>query len=633
MAECNQVGLVIFRLEPDGIVYANSAAAEALGTTVEGLVSQPIAALVEMVVPEQRQEVADRLAARARGDTASGRFLLTVARPDGQMRRLDVVTTRIDEIQGTLVQASFLDVTDSRRRDQALRASETRYRNLFESMNDAGFLADAETGLLVDANRQAERLLGKPRDQIIGMHHLGLHPEEDLERYRKIFQNHVADRLGIAEAEVAHADGTRRPVLISTASIELDGRPHLLGLFHDTSKLKQAEREREQVMEKMLQAQKLESLGVLAGGVAHDFNNLLLGVLGNTELASLELPPASAAHAHLDNVRQAAMQAAELARQLLAYAGRGPSVMATRDLNEVFRGIRPLLETTVAGRAVLSLELAGQRLSVECDESQLRQVLLNLVGNAAEACEGRSGQIQVTTGRQTCDRACLASMYVHDDLPEGEYTFVEVADQGCGIDEPVLARIFEPFFSTKFTGRGLGLAAVLGIVRSHRGAIQVDSRLGEGTRIRVLLPISASSATERVAAGSQPAWAGQGLVLVVDDEALALQVAVRMLERIGFSVLTANDGASALDIFRRQAAEIRLVLLDLTMPGLGGAEVLAELSRISPDVRVLLTSGYDEGEVLDRVAGLDAARFLRKPYRLTDLTAKIRAMLEPVDPA
>jgi len=324
----------------------------------------------------------------------------------------------------------------------------------------------------------------------------------------------------------------------------------------------------------------------------------------------------------------AAERAGDLANQLLAYSGRGRFVVEPIDLSKLVDEIAHLVEVSVSKKASVEYELAKDLLSIECDATQVRQVVLNLITNASEAIGEGPGVVTIRTGQVDCDAAELADTYAAEKLPEGRCVFVEVADTGAGMDEETQTKIFDPFFTTKFTGRGLGLAAVLGIVRGHRGAIEVKSEPDCGTRIKVLFPAGEKAAPEPQAQEvGEAVWTGKGTVLLVDDEELVRKVVSRMLTRLGFDVVAAQDGVEAVKLFRERSDEIVLVLLDLTMPRMGGEETFVELQRIREDVKVILSSGYVERDSTSQFAGRRLAGFIQKPYRLDPLRDRIREVL------
>lgn len=404
--------------------------------------------------------------------------------------------------------------------------------------------------------------------------------------------------------------------------------------FRDVTERKKAEEDRLLMERQMQQAQQLESLGVLAGGIAHDFNNILMAILGHADLALDEISPSSPVHDSLQEIEKASRRAAELCRQMLAYSGRGKFVVDTMALCDLIDEMAHLLRTSISKNAVLNLNLDRQAPLIRGDATQIRQIILNLIVNASEAVAERGGAITVTTGTAECARPDFADTILGDDLPEGLYVCLEVSDTGSGMDKETLEHIFEPFFTTKFTGRGLGLSAVLGIVRGHRAALSVRSEVGKGTTFRILFPAAEGNAT---AFGDEDllveeAWRGTGKILLVDDEETVRVIGKRMLERLGYEVLTANDGREALRIYRDQGKEIDLVLLDLTMPNMNGEAAHRELRRLDPGVRVILSSGYTEQDVAMRFERKHAVRFLQKPYTLAALRDCLRLSM-PTDPA
>jgi signal transduction histidine kinase len=398
----------------------------------------------------------------------------------------------------------------------------------------------------------------------------------------------------------------------------------------EMSERQRAEKERRQLEAQVQHAQRLESLGVLAGGIAHDFNNLLVGILGNADLALMELPSQSRVCQRIEDVKVAAMRAAELTRQMLSYSGRGRFVVEPVNLNQLIEEMTHLLQISISKKIALKFDFEEPLAKIQADASQVRQVVMNLITNASEAIGDRSGVISIRTGLVHADRQYLSESFLAEKLPVGYYVALEVSDTGCGMDPDIQQRIFDPFFTTKFTGRGLGLAAVLGIVRGHHGAIKVCSEAGKGTTFKILFPATCEDlpAQEEWAQRRAEAWKGQGLFLVVDDEDTVRSVAKTMLERAGFSVLAACDGNAGVELFGQHSDQIVGVLLDLTMPRMNGEETFREMRRIRPDVRVLLASGYAEQDTVHKFASKGLAGFIQKPFQFDKLLEKVRQMLE-----
>jgi PAS domain S-box-containing protein len=380
----------------------------------------------------------------------------------------------------------------------------------------------------------------------------------------------------------------------------------------------------------LLHAQKLESLGVLAGGIAHDFNNLLAVVLGSVDLAFKRHDSTAGMIEQLHHIRAAVVQASALTDQLLAYSGRGKATIQAIDLSELVNEMIDLLGIALPKSVELESDLLRSLPAVEADAAQLRQVVMNFVTNAAEAITKPNGTIIVRTYMRHADRALLDRAHLGEALAAGPYVCLEVEDDGCGMSEEIQRKMFDPFFSSKFTGRGLGLAAVLGIARSHRAAIVVDSRLEHGTRMHLMIPVSPRSAKPRLGgrtAGVVSDFRSDALVLLVDDDERVRSVLAELLISYGMRVLQAADGQAACAHFAEHADEIALVLLDVTMPGWSGIETLQRLSEVRPDVRAILLSGYTEQDVGQRLAFKDQVSFLHKPFHMHELVTAIEALL------
>jgi PAS domain S-box-containing protein len=393
---------------------------------------------------------------------------------------------------------------------------------------------------------------------------------------------------------------------------------------------KKNRRERRELEARFQQTQKLESLGVLAGGIAHDFNNLLMAILGNTELALSELSPLSPACRHLQDIESASKHAADLCRQMLAYSGKGRFVIEHVDLSELAGEMVHLLKSSISKKVALNLHLAHDLPAIEADTAQLQQLLMNLITNASEAIGDNTGEILVSTTVHECTRQDIDANLTREELPPGDYVCLEVADTGCGMGKETVERIFDPFFTTKFTGRGLGLAAALGIVRGHKGGLAVESEVGKGTRFRACFPASniavdtAQSPVE-VTHGSNDG----SRLLLAEDENLVRTASQKMLEKAGFEVMTACDGSEAVNAFVENADAIDCVVLDVTMPRMSGEEAYEEMLKTRHDLRVVFVSGYDDPGISGRCTDSTCTRFVRKPYTSSQIVSCIEELLHP----
>jgi two-component system, cell cycle sensor histidine kinase and response regulator CckA len=389
--------------------------------------------------------------------------------------------------------------------------------------------------------------------------------------------------------------------------------------------------ERDRLEKQLHQASKMEAIGILAGGIAHDFNNLLATVLGNAELAEAMLPGTSEARPMLQEIVTASVSASELCSQMLTYAGRSARSMETLECNSLVRELAGLMRVALSKKAKLVFDLHKEPLGVLADRSQVRQVIMNLIANAAEAIGDNEGRIVLGSSARIFTRDELDAHEAATGLEPGEYVHLWVSDTGSGMSPEIRARIFDPFFTTKATGRGLGLAAVQGIVLGHGGSITLESTRGFGTRFSVLLPrVPAPDESPPRQAESGPEAQGTR-VLVVDDEPQVRKILGDMLEHGHYSVIRAGDGEEAIEVFRREADSIDCVLLDLSMPKLDGEEVFQELRKIREDVRVVLISGYAEQEILDRFHGTGLAGVVQKPARRQILLSRIATAVGRTD--
>ena len=621
---------VITELDSRGrVLWANKSAPSASFHATREVPARP---RPDLIHPEDREQTVARFRAAFR-DGEDTRISFRAADPDGSWHWLETFVSPFEARNGERrVLLMSRDVTERRSAEDRLRENEERYRQLVEQ-SPLGIVVHAD-GLLRYANPAAVRLIGVASAADL----LGRDFRELVEPASAAEVSAQLARLaGGARGDEAVEFGLRRPsgetrVVIGRGSlVRYAGRPACQYVMSDITERKHAERERERLQAQLQEARKLESLGVLAGGIAHDFNNLLAVVLGNVRfvlgqglLAGGDA--ASEARAALEDAAGAGESAARLTRQLLAYAGRRAPEVRSVDLSEHARSVSGLLEAAVPKKVRFALDLAAQLPPVRADVAQLEQVTMNLVLNAAEAIGSREGEVRIRTGTLSATRADVLAWIGARDLEAGAYVWLEVSDTGCGMDEDTQQRIFDPFFTTKQGGHGLGLSAVLGLVRGHGGGISLTSRPGAGTTIRVHLPASEATAAAEapVARSGAPLHA---TVLVVDDEPMIRRAVKRILASSHCRVLEACDGLDAVETFRRHQSEIDLVLLDLNMPRAGGEEALRLLRELEPDLPVLLSSGYDGVELAQRLGDERCTRFIAKPYLEGELRARIEGLL------
>ncbi len=627
----------IFNLSPgmictvgaDGLfTNLNPAWEEVLGFTRRELLAKPI---IDLVHPDDADATLAEIAKQANGE-GTIRFENRCRRKGGSYRTLEWKAT--PSLEGVLYGVAR-DITERKRAEEALKKSEIMNRSLLEGSPVCNKIIDLDGKLRYMSRAGIEQLKIPDVEALYGQSYPSVvYPESIRAPLVKGLRRALEGKISAVEAPIPDVDGNE--VWYDTTfvpALDDDGQvQHVIATSVNITKRRRAENERQQFEEQMQQAQKLESLGVMAGGIAHDFNNILCAILGNADLALTDMPPEALGRNCIQEIQTAARRASGLTDQMLAYSGKGALAISKMDLSELVREMAGLLEVSHPKKTIVKYRFDENLSAIEGDASQLRQVVMNLITNASEAVGEEGGIITLKTGVMEATQEYLATTYANDELPGGRYVCLEVTDTGCGMDIEAQRRIFEPFFTTKFTGRGLGMAAVLGIARAHRGAIDIQSEVDCGTTVKVLFPALDELVKPPVdEAPREDDWSADGTVLIVDDESQIRNLLKLVLERKGYSVLTADDGRQATDVFRENQHDIVCVLLDLTMPHMGGEETYAELRRIREDVRVILISGYSEEELAERVEDLGFAGFLKKPVGRSVLLDKLRIVLNPAE--
>ncbi len=551
-------------------------------------------------------------------DVPSGHGVWTS--PDG--REIERFGTDVPGYGRLLV---FRDLTERLRTEQA----RLRLERIISGMRQGFEVISLPDGRIIQTNPSFDRMyggkemLGRPAESIFA---------GGAEEQQRVFQQirEMCERDAFWEGETRQStDSGAEFWCASRFNLHKESGNRFLSAIHqDITQQKRAAAESTRVEARLREAAKLESLGVLAGGVAHDFNNLLVGILGNATLAMETISSNNPAIGMLRDVVAASESAATLTRQLLAYAGKGRFLVEPIDLSDLVSQISPLVQTSIPKTVQLRAQLTPKLPCIEADASQMQQLIMNLVINGAEALGEQTGSVLVTTGTQEVDDQYISAVLAPGQISPGKYVVLEVHDNGCGMDAETVAKIFDPFFTTKFTGRGLGLAAVLGIVRAHKGALKVYSTPGEGTTFKVLFP-----ATDQIRPAATPKATpafkrSTESILVVDDEVFVRLGAKSILERYGYTVYTAENGKEGVDLFRVMGKKISAVILDMTMPVMSGAETFRELKKIDPDTPVILSSGYNEVEAVQRFTGKGLAAFIQKPYSAASLIERVRRVLE-----
>jgi two-component system cell cycle sensor histidine kinase/response regulator CckA len=541
------------------------------------------------------------------------------------------------------IQAAIETALSRHQAESRFRKLERWTTTLLHSIGD-GVLATDRVGRVNFLNREAERLTGWRHQEACGRPinevFCATNPVSEQTAEDRLQEAMTQDLVKGAETgtRLSCRQGEEVPIDDSVAPIR-DDDGNVTGavmVFRDRSEVERAEDERRRLERKLQEGQKLESLGLLAGGIAHDFNNLLAGIAGNAALCRMKLVRSSPLHEHLHKIQTISHRAAELCRQMLAYAGKGRFRIAPLDLSALVAETTSLLNVSICKKVRIHIDLAMGLKPVMADATQIQQIVMNLVINGSDAIGGQPGEIRIKTGVTWGDREIFDAAVQSPDLPEGEYVFLEVADTGCGMEAETISKIFDPFFTTKFTGRGLGLAAVLGIVTGHHGALIVRSEPGWGSTFRLLLPVAPPEVehapkTSGAAAPPLDEWRGSGPVLVVDDEDEVRTVVAEMLREFGFEPVLAADGQEALALCRSRGASepgFRLAVLDITMPVMDGVETLRELHKLDPKLPALFISGYSEQEASIRFGEESLSEFLQKPFLPGELKDKVRSVCE-----
>jgi PAS domain S-box-containing protein len=526
----------------------------------------------------------------------------------------------------------------------SLRQSEERYRLLFNSMTSGFALHDVvfdESGAAVDyryleVNPAFEKLTGIRAEIILNRTVREIMPGTEpiwIQRFcevalsgKPLKMEHYAKEIGKTFAVTAYSPKPGQFAVV----------------FSDISDRIAMEEQRLELERQLQHTQKLESLGLLAGGIAHDFNNLLMAILGNLELASEGLPPHTKARRDLAEAIRAANRAALLTKQMLAYSGKGVFSIEVLDLNQLIEENMDMLRAAIPVKVQFDLQLTKPLPRISADAAQIQQIVMNLITNGAESIEQQNGTVTLRSGFDEFTDDALAASQLDEKPEAGKYVWVEVSDTGCGMDDATRQRLFDPFFTTKFTGRGLGLSAVLGIVRAHKGAIFVHSEPGRGTTFKVLFPASAET-TAAPESGAVPqalsdpeashTMSTKGTVLVAEDDDAVRRLCANVIQRCGYIPLQAENGEAAVELFRRHQPQIVGVLLDLTMPNMDGIATIEELRKMAPDVRVILASGFSQEEMERRCVNLQSVSFIQKPFELTKLRSLLNHSFATVDGA
>ena len=576
--------------------------------------------------PESTKEILDRFRAQAKGDRLTGQHVPCL-RKDGTLVYCDI-NAAVMLIDGINCNVGFFQDTTARRQvEAALKESEEKYRSILENIGEGYYEVDT-AGNFTFFNDGVSKLLGYSTEQLGGMNYRSITSGETTERmysiFNEVYRSEQPSR--ISEFDLITAGGDKKPIEISILLMrDRNGKPSgFRGIMRDVTDRHQAEEERDRLTTQVQQSQKMEAIGTLAGGIAHDFNNLLMGIQGNVSLIMLDKQKGQREYEYLKNIENLVLRGSELTRQILGFARGGKYRVQPTNLNLLVGKTADMFSRTKR-EITMHQSYHPDLWSVDVDQGQIEQVLLNLFVNAWQAMP-EGGDLYVAT-----ENIPLAAKDQDRpfDLVPGKYVRVSVTDTGIGMEKNIQGRIFEPFFTTKEVGRGtgLGLASAYGIIKNHNGIIKVYSEIGHGTTFRLYLPAT-SKPLKKEMPNNGRVMKGSGTILLVDDEEAVAKVGKDMVEKLGYHALLATGGEQALNIFRKYNEKIRLVILDMIMPGMSGGETYDKIKALNPDAKVLLASGYSLNGQATEFMKRGCNGFIQKPFNLRILSQKIREILD-----
>jgi PAS domain S-box-containing protein len=553
----------------------------------------------------------------------------------GRIFWADMQTTAAKDENGILVCRIVLnDISERKQAEKRLQESEARFRKLFECHSAVKLVLETETGNILDANDAAVRFYGWSVEELKHMHlqQIISQPTEEVQTYKS---KSIAAEHTVGEFRHRRADGSIRDVEVFSNRIEIEGKSLLYSIVHDITDRKLAEKSSLEMERKLLQTEKLESLGILAGGIAHDFNNILSIILGHCNLMDEDIDAGLDVKTHVNLIEKAANRAADLCWQMLTYSGNTAMIQTLVNLRSIVAETVKLLQPSIKESVAIELDLVNALSEIIGDSAQIQQVLMNLVINAAEAIGDRNGVITIALSERTVEGEKVTD-FLGNTIPSGNYACLTVSDTGSGMDGTTQKRLFEPFYTTKFNGRGLGMSPVLGIIKSHGGALQLSTQPGVGTTFIVYFPIfTVSARVETVppikafpAVGLLQSLKGSGTILLVENEDSLRTIGSALLKAMGFSTMTATNGDEALKIWREYGDGIDLILLGMTTPETAGIDTYRLLRKISPAIPIVIGSGcsaesFTQGFTLDPFS----AR-VRKPYKPDELRDTFRKLLD-----
>jgi two-component system cell cycle sensor histidine kinase/response regulator CckA len=551
-----------------------------------------------------------------------------IKRLDGSSLWIRLNASLVNYQNQKAIQVTFQDITELKKAQKQVKSTNELLSNIFYASPSPILVMD-KNAVFIECNPSFNKLVEvESKKELFGKSIFDFFINFDLDTAKENFIS--IKKAGLSKNNrywIQTLKGNTRYIEVSSSVLK-DKYGTSIGLMSIISDIT----ERDKMQKAILQSQKLESLGVMAGGIAHDFNNYMMAILGNADLALMDSELNSQTKSYISDIKKSAIDASAVSNQMLAYSGKGNFIRKPLDITTIVNDLLSLVKISISNKATLNLQLQDDLPLIDGDESQIKQVIMNLLINASEALENKPGVIKISTGVQRLSSDDLIQSYIQDNLNEGEYVFIQVEDNGIGMDEVTLRRIFDPFFTTKFTGRGLGLAAVLGIIKSHNGNIIVKSKKGEGSIFKLILP-KIDTKIKQSKEGKimiNTEWSENKTILLVDDEPQIVKVGALMLKKLGFNVYTALNGKEALVQYSKHQDQVDCVILDLTMPIMDGEETFMKLSQINSDVKVMFSSGYTEQELSENLRTKNYIGFIQKPYTFDNLRKKLELLLKEI---
>jgi len=619
----NAIPLTISTVLEGRYVDVNNAFVQLSGYTRQEVIGKTAEEIGVWANRGDRNRLARLTAAKGRVDNAE----VAVRSKTGDLRTVLISAVYMDFGGQKCYIGSIIDITKRKKMEEALRESEERFHKAFMTSPAPFVISEIATGRFIDVNEQWERMLGYTREEQIGRTSNELNIWAEPKDRDRIVQK-LLDHGHFKDEPVKYINKSGQSIfaLWSAESISLGGRQVMLSLLYDETERKKYEKEQAKLQKQLLQAQKLETVGRLAGGVAHDYNNMLTIITGYSELAMAKVPIHDPLHSDLSEILKAAKRSTEITQQLLAFARKQSIAPKVLDLNEAIENMLKMLRRLIGEDIDLRWHPGNKLWPVLLDLTQVNQILANLCVNARDAVSG-SGKISIATGNITFAET---SDTFHEDFSAGDFVFLSVCDDGCGMNEEELSNLFEPFFTTKEIGQGtgLGLATVYGIVRQNKGFIKVDSKIGEGSTIRVFLPRhTAKSVQKKTTSTVKTSLGNRETVLLVEDEPMILRLAQTMLQELGYTVIAAGTPSHALDIAKDLPGDIDLLVTDVIMPEMDGRALSNLIRKMHPGLKILFMSGYTANVVVQHGVLGKGMYFIQKPFSIDELGKKVKGIL------